>query len=120
MKSSVIEGLRLFCVMSPFSDVHGTVLDHEGPWTNDLFDDHESENDERSGLLVWEGVCEIRVLEVETDPGEVGTETQYVWHGAYRAPTAVELWRLGGGHFPLRGHAFPTGTKEPFAGPEST
>lgn len=96
-----IEGLRLFVAMTPFEEGFDTILDRDGPWTEDM---EENLVPQHAGLWVWEGSA-------EREPDELVGGWDFV--GAWRAPTAEELARLAAGCFPLRGHAFPAlGAKE--------
>lgn len=106
-----IEGLKLFYVVTPFEGLGEAVLDRDGPWTDELLDEHGAYAAEtgalpRAGLWVWEGTA-------ETEPDELVGGWDFV--GEWRGPTPVEMSRLAVGKFPLRGHAFPaTGEEEDF------
>jgi hypothetical protein len=106
-----VEGLKLFYVVTPFEGLGEAVLDREGPWTQELLENHTSYAAEtgapsRAGLLVWEGTA-------ETEPDELVGGWDF--EGTWRGPTPEEMARLAVGKFPLRGHAFPaTGEEEDF------
>lgn len=95
-----IEGLRLFCARAPFAEMFGTLLDREGPWTDEMHDDFDDEDGPgTSGLWVWEGSCEV-----ERVPG-LGNEHEFT--GVWRAPTPEEMALLAAGKMPLRDRPFP-------------
>ena len=111
---SKIEGLKLFYVVTPFAGLGEAVLDRDGPWTDELLDEHgayaaETGAPPRAGLLVWEGTA-------EREPDELVGGWDFV--GGWRGPTPEEMARLASGRFPLRGHALPPfGEEEDFEAP---
>lgn len=101
-KTMKVEGLKVFEARTPFADRFSAMLDYQGAWTIDMFENCDDELG-ATGLTLWEGSCEITM----EDEGTEDEYRTYEFSGACRAPSSEELRRLADGRMPLRDIPFP-------------
>ncbi len=102
MTKTIKHNLKLFQVTPPFEGYFGTIIDLHGEWTQEMLQAHDDANEvaiSRIGLSVWQGDCSIA--------GD-GDDTEYTFHGAWRAPSDVELDAIGKGLAPFSEVLFPS------------